>query len=258
MVNNLFNVRELYFSYGEVETIKNIALEIPKEKITTIIGANGSGKSTLFNLMTKNLKPKKGKIFLDKENIEDISLKKFAQRVAIVHQYNTAPWDITVESLVAYGRCPYKSLGISKNSKEDREKIEWALERTDLVRHRGKLITNLSGGEKQRVWIAMALAQNTEILFLDEPTTYLDVRYQLEILKLIKRLNSEFKLTMVMVLHDINQAIYYSHNIIAMKEGKIVCQGVPEKVINSDTIREIFDVELNLWDKDGKPVVVAI
>lgn len=253
-----YSVRNLSFSYGKHEVIKNLSFDLHKGKITTLIGANGCGKSTLFNLMTKNLKPDSGIIELGKINIENIRLKDFAKSVAIVHQYNTAPTDLTVEKLISYGRNPYHKFGVSQNAKADEEKINWAMEITNTAKLKDKPVAELSGGQKQRVWIAMALAQDTDILFLDEPTTYLDIRYQLEILKLIKKLNRDFGITIVMVLHDINQSLYYSDEIVAMKNGKIIAQGVPTEIITSELIQSVYDVALNIQMIDSKPFVLPI
>lgn len=255
---NIFQIHNLSFAYDQETIIKDLTLTLHKGCITTLIGANGCGKSTLFNLLTKNLKPDVGEICLYEKNVEQIKLRDFAKNVAIVHQYNTAPMDITVEKLVAYGRTPYHRFGRDEDPKKSEEKIKWALEITNTWKHKDKLVSELSGGQKQRVWIAMALAQDTKILFLDEPTTYLDIRYQLQILKLIKTLNREYGLTIVMVLHDINQALYYSDEIIAMKDGKIVAQGIPEKIINTKLVKDIYDVDLKVIEIDEKPFVIPV
>lgn len=258
MDNTVFEIHDLDFAYGTNRVIQGLSVKIAKEKITTLIGANGCGKSTLFNLMTKNLKPKSGNILLDSTDISQIKLRDFAKQAAIVHQYNTAPDDITVEKLVAYGRTPYRSFGISSDSKTDDEKIRRAMEITNIVKYKDKAVSQLSGGQKQRVWIAMALAQDTKILFLDEPTTYLDIRYQLQILNLVRMLNREYGMTIIMVLHDINQSLYYSDEIIAMKDGKIIAQGEPEKIITPELIRKVYDVDLTISMADGKPFILPI
>ena len=257
--NNItYSVDDLFFAYGKHEVLKGLSFDLHVGKITTLIGANGCGKSTLFNLMTKSLKPDSGKILLGGKNLADIRLKEFAKQAAIVHQYNTAPADLSVEKLISYGRTPYHTLGLSPDAKEDEEKVGWAMEITHTLKHKDKPVVELSGGQKQRVWIAMALAQNTKILFLDEPTTYLDIRYQLQILKLIRKLNQEFGITIVMVLHDINQSLYYSDEIIAMKDGKIIAQGQPEEVITTELVREVYDVDLQIQKTDGKPFILPI
>ena len=256
--NITYSVGDLFFAYGKHEVLKGLSFDLHQGKITTLIGANGCGKSTLFNLMTKNLKPDSGEILLDGKNLADIRLKDFAKQAAIVHQYNTAPADLTVEKLIFYGRTPYHTLGLLPDAKEDEEKVRWAMEITHTLNHKDKPVAELSGGQKQRVWIAMALAQNTKILFLDEPTTYLDIRYQLQILKLIRRLNREFGITIVMVLHDINQSLYYSDEIVTMKEGKIIAQGNPEDVITTELVREVYDVDLTIQYTDGNPFILPI
>ena len=158
---------------------------------------------------------------------------------------------------MSYGRIPYKKLGEFYN-KEDEEKIKWALEVTNTYKYKDRALSELSGGQKQRVWIAMALAQDTKLLLLDEPTTYLDIRYQLQILKLVKMLNQEYGFTVVMVLHDINQSLYYSDEIVALKNGKVLVQGEPEKVITSETVKQVYDIDLKLSTVDGKPYVIAV
>ncbi len=258
MADNIFTVRELFFAYGKHGVLKGLNLELHEGKITTLIGANGCGKSTLFNLMTKNLKPDAGCIALRGKNIADTRLKDFARQVAIVHQYNTAPTDLSVEKLVSYGRTPYHTMGRSYDAREDEEKVRRAMEITHILKYRNKLVAELSGGQKQRVWIAMALAQDTKMLFLDEPTTYLDIRYQLQILKLIRQLNREFGMTIVMVLHDINQSLYYSDEIIAMQNGKIIVQGLPEEIITSELVKTVYDVDLNIHSVNGKPFVIPV
>ena len=238
-------VRDLHFSYGKNKVLKGVSLKIEEGKITTIMGANGCGKSTLFSLMTKNLYPRKGNIFLKGKNIQNLNLKEFARKVAIVQQYNSASDDITVENLVAFGRTPHKKM-MQGDSAEDERMIQWALEVTNLTEYRDREVSRLSGGQRQRVWITMALCQGTKTLFLDETTTYLDIRYQIEILQLVKKLNQEFEITIIMVLHDINQAIAYSDNVIGMKDGKVLVEGDPEEVITEESIRELYGIELGV------------
>lgn len=251
-----YQAENLTFAYGKKKVIDDLSLTLETGKITTLIGANGCGKSTLFQLMTKNLKPNGGKLTLYGKELSGIKLKEFAKQTAIVHQYNTAPPDLSVEKLVGYGRIPHHSFGMTGQKEEDEEKIRWAMEVTNVAKYKDNALAKLSGGQKQRAFIAMALAQDTKILFLDEPTTYLDIRYQLDILKLIKRLNQKYHITIVMVLHDINQAFYYSDEILAMKNGKIIRQGKPEEVITSELLKEVYGVELKISSADGKPYVL--
>src|SRR5690625_4111444 len=186
---------------------------------------------------------------MEGKNVHHMKSKELAKKIAVVHKQTTAPADMTVERLIGYGRLPYKTM-FSSNSKDDEEEVEWALKQTNLVTKRDVAIDALSGGERQRVWIAMTLTQRTPFLFLDEPTTYLDMYYQYDILELIKRLNKESGLTIVMVLHDINQAIRYSDTIIAMKEGKIVKKGVPEHVITKETMKDVYGVDVLIKENE--------
>ena len=256
-VTPAMKVKNVHFSYGKNKILNGVSFQIEEGKVTTIMGANGCGKSTLFSLMTKNLYPAKGNIFLKGKNILNLNLKEFARKVAIVQQYNTASDDITVESLISFGRTPYKKM-MQANSREDEEKIQWAMEVTGLTEYRNREVSRLSGGQRQRVWIAMALAQGTKTLFLDEPTTYLDIRYQIEILKLVKKLNQEYGITIVMVLHDINQAITYSDRIIGLKDGQVLVEGAPEDVITEESIRELYGINLGVTSIAGRKFVLAV
>lgn len=256
-VTPAMKVKHVHFSYGKNKILNGVSFQIEEGKVTTIMGVNGCGKSTLFSLMTKNLYPAKGNIFLKGKNILNLNLKEFARKVAIVQQYNTASDDITVESLISFGRTPYKKM-MQANSREDEEKIQWAMEVTGLTEYRNREVSRLSGGQRQRVWIAMALAQGTKTLFLDEPTTYLDIRYQIEILKLVKKLNQEYGITIVMVLHDINQAITYSDRIIGLKDGQVLVEGAPEDVITEESIRELYGINLGVTSIDGRKFVLAV
>ncbi|WP_042471295.1 ABC transporter ATP-binding protein [Bacillus ndiopicus] len=227
---------------GKKQHLQGVSTAIQRGKITTIIGPNGCGKSTLLNVMARNHSPLQGKALLDNKDLVHYRPKEFAQKFAIVYQQNDIPQDLTVEKLVSYGRMPYHSL-LKKNDADDDKAVDWALACTSLSEKRQHDLSALSGGERQRVWIAMALAQQTELLCLDEPTTYLDIYYQLELLELVKELNEKHGLTIVMVLHDINQAIRYSDHIILMSAGCIVAEGEPRNVITKQTVKEVYGVE---------------
>ena len=256
-VKRAMKVQNLSFSYGKNKVLKNISFEIAEGKITTILGANGCGKSTLFSLMTKNLYSGKGNIFLYGKNILNLGLKEFARKVSIVHQYNTSSDDITVERLVSYGRTPHMKMMQAK-SEEDERLVEWAMEVTGILGYRDREVGKLSGGQRQRVWIAVALAQNTKILFLDEPTTYLDIRYQIEILELVRKLNREYGITIIMVLHDMNQAIHFSDEIIGLKDGCVEVHGNANEVISAQSIEALYGIRLDVAEMKGKKFVLPI
>lgn len=253
----VMEVKNLSFSYGKTKVLHGVSFAVERGKITTILGANGCGKSTLFSLMTRNLVPRKGKILLEGKNIRNLNLTEFARQVAIVHQYNTAAEDITVERLVSYGRTPYRSM-FGRDGEEDERLVRQALEVTNLLEYRDREVGKLSGGQRQRVWIAMALAQNTKVLFLDEPTTYLDIRYQLEILELIRKLNREYQITIIMVLHDINQAIHFSHEIIGLKDGEVAVCGIPEDVITTESIHKLYGIRLEVASVQNQKFVLTV
>lgn len=269
---NVFTVRGLGFAYGGraagkggaavggrgTRIFDGLDLDIREGVVTTLIGANGSGKSTLFNLLTKNLKPQAGGIFLRAGDISALRLKDFAKLVAIVHQRNSAPGDLSVEKLVGYGRYPFQGLGQKRDADEDERMVAWALKTTGLSELADAPVASLSGGQAQRAWIAMALAQGSKVLLLDEPTTYLDVRYQLDILRLVRRLNAEFGITVVMVLHDINQALCYSDEVVALADGRIVAQGAPREVVTPDVIKRVYGIDLDVVEVEGKPFVLAV
>ncbi|GHU64350.1 ABC transporter ATP-binding protein [Clostridia bacterium] len=259
-IRDMMEVRDLSFAYGDQPVLRDMNFAVPAGKITTVLGANGSGKSTLFHLMTKNLKARSGSILLEGQTIEEIKLLDFARRVAIVGQSNTAPGDIKVEELVSYGRTPFRSFSqrFRTRSEEDERLISRAMEIADVEKYRDRQVGTLSGGQKQRVWIAMALAQNTKLLFLDEPTAFLDIRYQVRILKLIRRLNREYGVTVMMVLHDMNQAIRYSDSILGLKDGAIVCAGPPDEVFTSDMIEKIYGIRLETVCAGGNRFVLQV
>lgn len=256
----VFTVSGLRFAYdhGRVPIFDGLDLTIPEGQITTLIGANGSGKSTLFNLLTKNLKPTGGSIHLRGGDVSALRLRDFARLVAIVHQKNSAPGDLAMEKLVGYGRFPYHGVGSAASTEEDERMVAWALEVTGLTEYARRPVSALSGGQAQRVWIAMALAQGSDVLLLDEPTTYLDIRYQLDILHLVKRLNSEFGMTVIMVLHDVNQALRYSDNLVALAGGRIVAQGAPDSIITPILLEQVYGVRLGVTTIEGKPFVLAV
>lgn len=250
-------MKKVSFCYGGTQVLKSVSAVIEKGKITALLGPNGCGKTTLLHLMTKNLMQQQGEISLGGRSIKEIPLKEFAKKIAIVHQNNTAPADTPVKTLVSYGRTPHRSF-YRQRSEEDERIIDWAMEMTNVVKLQNRAIGELSGGQRQRVWIAMALAQKSEILFLDEPTTYLDIRYQLQIMQLIRRLNRDFGITIIMVLHDINQAVYYSDQILGMKDGRVIVSGSTNEVICKEVLWEIYGVNLDIWQRSDRKFVLSV
>lgn len=236
----------LYVNYGEKEVLKNVNIKVERGQVVSIIGPNGSGKSTLIKTLSRYIRPVKGSVYIGEENILNMPTRLVAKKMAIVPQFKNTPGDITVRELVSYGRYPHLRFG-QRLAKEDYEIINWAIEKTGLEKLRDRYLVTLSGGEQQRAWIAMALAQKPEILLLDEPTTFLDISYQLEVLELAKELNESLKLTVVMVLHDLNQAARFSHKILALKEGQVWEYNRPDLVLNKELLKEVFRVEGHIY-----------
>ena len=231
---------------------------IPERKITSIIGPNGCGKSTLLKAIGRILKPERGSVYLDGLDIYTLNTKEVAKKMSILPQSPKAPSGITVGELVSYGRFPHQH-GLKKLTVEDKKIIQWAMDITKLSEYEVTLVDNLSGGQRQRVWIAMALAQQTDIILLDEPTTYLDLAYQLEILELLYSLNKEQGCTIAMVLHDLNLASRFSDYIIAMRSGKIIEYGTPDEVICEDVLKKTFNINADII-KDStskKPICIS-
>lgn len=255
---NCLTCENLTLGYETKKVVTNLKMEIPREKIISIIGPNGSGKSTILRSFSKLLNPIDGKILLERKNLKDIDNKVLARRVAMLLQRNTCPRDLKVKDLIYYGRLPHKKWYEFKNLEDDKI-VEFAINKTGINSMVDKSISQLSGGESQRVWLAMAIAQNPKIMLLDEPTTYLDIGYQLELLELVKSLNRDMKMTIIMVLHDLNQAAKYSDIIYVLKDGKIYDCGQPEDIINKKMLLDVYDVEGKIfYDEEGKPIVIPI
>lgn len=248
----------LNIGYGDSLIIKNLNIEIPNKKITTIIGSNGCGKSTLLKALTRIIPHRSGSIILDGKNISKENTKQLAKKMAILPQTPESARGLTVGELVSYGRFPYQK-GFGKLTKRDHVVIEWALEVTGTMKFKFRSVDALSGGQRQRVWIAMALAQETDIIFLDEPTTYLDMAHQLEVLELLEKLNKEQERTIVMVLHDLNQAARFADYIIALKQGQIIKKGTCYEVIDPDVLRKVFQIDAVIGEdpRTKKPICIT-
>lgn len=241
--------------YNKVAIIKNINIAFEEGSITSIVGKNGCGKTTLLKTAANLLEPFSGEITISGKNISSIPNKELAKKISFLPQLRTVP-NITVFNLVMHGRYPY--LGFSRTpQKEDREIVDKAIENMGLHEYKNKNIQELSGGQRQKVYIAMVLAQDTDIIFLDEPTTYLDVNHQLEILEIVKRLKGMGK-TVVMVLHDLNNALSYSDKICLMESGEVVIYDTPQAVFESKEIDRIFKVsseQVSIGEEGAKQYV---
>ncbi|WP_102272476.1 ABC transporter ATP-binding protein [Cytobacillus massiliigabonensis] len=256
-ITHSFRADKVISGYDNKVIIRDIELEIPSNKISVIIGANGCGKSTLLKTLAKLIKPSSGEITLDGKAISKIPPKQLARVLGILPQSPVVPEGITVADLIGRGRFPHQSL-LSGWSKKDYEAVAEAMEIMNITEFANHDIDELSGGQRQRVWIAMALAQQTDILFLDEPTTFLDITYQVEILDLLTDLNRKYGTTIVMVLHDINLSARYADYIFALQKGELVAEGTPSDIITSALIKDIFELDCTVINDpiSATPLVV--
>ncbi len=228
-------------AYGENIVVDGIDIEVRKGEITTIIGPNGSGKSTVLKALTRLLDYKVGSICVDDTEIRKIDSKELAKKMGVLPQRHQAPPDFKVKDLVSFGRMPYQKW-FKGSSDEDKEIVQWAMEQAGVLDLQNKSIQTCSGGQAQRVWIATVLAQKPEIMFLDEPTTYLDVAYQLETMRLVKRLNRESGIGIVMVLHDLSHALEVSDRIVILKDGVKYDEGAPKDVVTPTMMQDVYGV----------------
>ncbi len=242
-----FGFENIYIKYEKKQVLEDVTLEFEKGTITTIIGKNGCGKSSLLKTLV-NAIPYKGKIIYNDQEIKKIKKKELAKIISYLPQKHDFPSDIDVRTLVSYGRYPYKRFG-STLSKYDNEIIDEALNYAGLKELESQRIETLSGGEMQRAWIAMSIAQEPEILILDEPTTYLDLCYQIEVLELIKKLNKK-GITIIMVLHDLNMAARYSDKLYAIKDKKVYLEGTPHEVLSEETLLNLYNIDAKVLMDD--------
>lgn len=245
--------------YGERVVVDKLSLEVKRGSVTSIVGPNGCGKSTLLRAMSRLLNPSHGEIVIDGHSIHDIPTRKLATQLGLLPQTPIAPDGIVVADLVGRGRTPHQGL-LGRWSQKDYDIVAEALEITGTADLAERSIDELSGGQRQRVWIAMALAQRTETLLLDEPTTYLDVKHQLDVLDLLTELNETHGTTIVMVLHDLNLAARYSDELIAVSGGKVFAHGSPRDVITKENVQAVFDIDSVVIDDpvSGLPAVMPI
>lgn len=235
--------QNITLQYGVHKIIDSLNISFQNPEIVSIIGPNGSGKSTLLKALCRLLIPCAGTVYLNGNDINSMKTESVAQIISVLPQSSHAPADITVEELVRFGRLPYQKFFDSLNE-EDLTAVEESIKITGLDNLRERSINTLSGGERQRAWLAMALAQQPQILLLDEPTTYLDVHHQLELMELVVRLHYEKQLTVIMVLHDLNHAARYSQRLIAVKTGKIIADGKVSEVFTESIIEQLYDVKV--------------
>ena len=237
--------QNLYVGYLERAVIERLSLDIVKGQITALVGPNGSGKSTLLKAMARLLKPSAGTVLLDGKAIHSLSTAQVAQQMAILPQGPSAPHGLTVRELVEQGRFPHVG-ALRMLRQQDHEAIQQALELTNMTDFVHRPLDSLSGGERQRAWIALTLAQATPVLLLDEPTTFLDIGHQLEVLELVQQLNRERGMTIILVLHDLNQAARYADRMVVLNRGVIVADGAPRDVLTAPLLAEVFGVQVNI------------
>lgn len=259
MTAHALTVTQLTAGYGESDILTDLDLAVPPGKITVIVGANACGKSTLLRAMSRLLTPRHGQVLLNGKSVHNTPPRELAQTLGLLPQSPIAPEGITVADLVSRGRHPHQGL-FSRWTKRDDEAVQAALDATRTADLADRPVDELSGGQRQRVWLAMALAQETEILLLDEPTTFLDINHQIEVLDLLTDLNHARETTVVMVLHDLNLAARYADHLVAVSGGRIHIAGPPEAVLTEETVRQVFGLESRVIADpiSGRPMMLPI
>lgn len=253
---NMLEAEKLVFSASGRNIIEDLSLQVPAGDVLAIIGPNGAGKSTLLKMLTGQLTPSAGDVRLQGEAVQSLVPSAMAKVLAYVPQGPQAPPDILVRELVSYGRHPHRAWYMGSRA-EDEEAVERALERTGLLDLAKRPVGLLSGGERQRAWLALALAQQPQVLLLDEPTTFLDVCHQFELLDLLQRLNEEDNLTVVLVLHEINHALRYAKRVAVVKDGRLAALGSPWDVVTPELLRQVFRVQGEVVaDSDGRAALL--
>jgi len=243
----------LVVGYGAGENvIENESMVAEPGKVTALVGPNGSGKSTLLKALANHLAPDEGVVSVDGSEINDLNKKEIARRLSMLSQESISPDSITVEELVTHGRYPHRGF-FETMTKEDREAVERAIELAGIEHLRNRELGSLSGGQKQLAWIAMVLAQETGVLLLDEPTIFLDLRHQLEVMRIVETLRDESDVTVVVVLHDINQAARYSDRMVVLKDGCVSARGKPEEVLTEELLADVFGIEARVENTDRGP-----
>ena len=234
----------LSLGYGSHTVLENINLELPSGCITALLGPNGCGKSTLLKSITKILTPTKGEVKFQGKDISKIDTKIFSTQISLLPQVQPIPEGITVETLISYGRSPYTGFW-GKVTQSDKNFMYQVMEEVGVLELKDSYLNELSGGQRQRAWLAMVLAQDTPYILLDEPTTYMDINHQVELMSILRRLNKKGK-TIIVVLHDINQASRYCDHLVLLKKGKLIAQGSPEKMITQDMMKDVFEIDTHI------------
>lgn len=249
----------LTLAYGKKTIAESLNVTIPDGHFTAIIGPNGCGKSTLLRTLSRLMTPTHGHVYLDGEEIQRYASKEVARRIGLLAQNATTPSDISVQELVARGRYPHQPL-FTRWRQEDEDAVQRAMQATGIVELANQSVDTLSGGQRQRAWIAMVLAQDTAIMLLDEPTTWLDISHQIDLLELLSELNRERGFTLAAVLHDLNQACRYATHLIALREGKIVAEGAPQDIVTAELIEAVYGLRCMIIDDPvaHTPLVVPL
>ncbi|MEE4676834.1 Fe(3+) dicitrate ABC transporter ATP-binding protein FecE [Pseudomonas alliivorans] len=254
---SILQAQQLDIGYGATRIVQDLSFSPPPGKVTALIGPNGCGKSTLLKAFARILTPQSGSLSLDGKAYRDLSARDLARKVAFLPQVLPIPEGVSVRQLVAYGRSPHNSLW-GRLSGADQHSVEQALQRMELETLADRPLSDLSGGQRQRAWLAMILAQDAAIVLLDEPTTYLDISHQVELLDLMRALSVEGK-TVITVLHDINQACRYADHLAVMQAGRLVASGAPGDVLNAELVCQVFDVQVQIMQEPvaGTPMCIV-
>ncbi|MFC5852315.1 ABC transporter ATP-binding protein [Streptomyces chlorus] len=254
---NRLSAEDVTLAYDQRVIAEQLSVEIPDNSFTVIVGPNACGKSTLLRALSRMLKPSRGRVLLDGQVIQSMPAKKVARTLGLLPQSSIAPDGITVADLVGRGRYPHQGI-LRQWSTEDERVVQESMARTGIADLGERHVDELSGGQRQRVWIAMALAQETPLLLLDEPTTYLDIQHQIDVLDLCAELHEEQGRTLVAVLHDLNHAARYATHLIALREGKVIAQGAPKEIVTAGLVEQVFGLSCQVIDdpETGTPLIV--
>ena len=252
------SAEKIFFEIDGKNILNDVSVDFLENKRTAIIGPNGAGKSTLLKILCLMNEKFSGVVTIDGKDIREFGRKKISQVIAILPQEKNAPLDTTVKQLASFGRFPHQKI-FGGTTEDDRRAVDWALEVTKLKKFEDRQVASLSGGERQRAWLAMTLAQKPQILLLDEPTTYLDISHQLDVMEIISSVNKNFGMTIISVLHDINHARIFSDEVVVVKGGKIFAKGAPKKILSAASVEKIFNVKADTFkNSSGVEMVIPL